>query len=306
LTAEQLSLKAEHAEFRLERTLMLALDYDPSQTALYHPEALPSLLGSMQARDELTLAVEAARLAYLRFEDIHTGRPALATLLSVQGFGQPVIFRHAATDSEGFGALRKDGSALIALRGTQIDHINEVLSDHQVVRMGWPLGAGKVHSGFANAALELWPSIETWLKQTARQRRSLTITGHGLGAAIATLLAEPVEADFLVALGSPRVGDSDFAEHVSANSRLRVARLVDCCDVVTELVPASLGFKHIHGLGYIDRFGVFQDDLSSMLIHQDQQEARFDYLARYADNAENLFLRDWADHSPINYVRAFW
>lgn len=237
---------------------MLALDYDPSQTALYHPEALPSLLGSQPARDDLTLAVEAARLAYLRFEDVHTGRPALATLLSVQGFGQPVIFRDPATDSEGFGALRKDGSALIALRGTQIDHINAVLSESQVVRMAWPLGSGKVHSGFANAALGLWPSIKKWLEETAHQRTSLTITGHSVGAAIATLLAEPANADFLVALGSPRVGDPDFTEHVSANTRLRVARLVDCCDVVTELVPASLGFEHIQGLGYIDRYGVIQ------------------------------------------------
>jgi hypothetical protein len=127
-----------------------------------------------------------------------------------------------------------------------------------------------------------------------------------LGAAIATLLAVPASADFLVTLGSPRVGDPDFTEHVSANKRLRVARLVDCCDVVTELVPASLGFGHIQGLGYIDRYGVIQGDLSPTLIHQDQQKARFDYLARYADNAENMFLRDWADHSPINYVRAFW
>lgn len=285
---------------------MLALEYDPSQTALYHPEALPSLLGTLPARDDLTLAVEASRLAYLRFEDVHTGRPALATLLSVQGFGKPVVFRHTATDSEGFGAMRKDGSALIALRGTQIDHINEVLSDDQVVRMAWPLGSGKVHSGFARAALGLWPSIENWLNETARQRTSLTITGHSLGAAIATLLAEPAGANFLVALGSPRVGDADFTEHVSANAHLRVARLVDCCDVVTELVPASLGFEHIHGLGYIDRYGIIQENLSPTLIHQDQQKARFDYLARYADNAENVFLRDWADHSPINYVRAFW
>lgn len=285
---------------------MMALEYDPSQTALYHPEALPSLLGSLPARDDLTLAVEAARLAYLRFEDVHTGRPALATLLSVQGFGKPVIFRSTATDSEGFGAMRKDGSALIALRGTQIDHINEVLSDDQVVRMAWPLGAGRVHSGFATAALELWPVIEQWLNLTARHRTSLTITGHSLGAAIATLLAEPAGADFLVALGSPRVGDPDFTEHMCVNTHLRVARLVDCCDVVTELVPASLGFEHIHGLGYIDRYGVMQDDPSPALIHQDQQKARFDYLARYADNAENVFLRDWADHSPINYVRAFW
>ncbi|MEB0043001.1 MULTISPECIES: lipase family protein [unclassified Pseudomonas] len=286
--------------------MMLALDYDPSQTALYHPEALPSLLGIVPARDDLTLAVEAARLAYLRFEDVHTGRPALATLLSVQGFAQPVIFRHPETDSEGFGALRRDGSALIALRGTQIDHIKNVISDAQVVRMAWPLGSGKVHSGLAKAALGLWPSVEKWLNETANQRTSLTITGHSLGAAIATLLAGPADADFLVALGSPRVGDRDFTEHVSANTRLRIARLVDCCDVVTELVPANLGFNHVHGLGYIDRYGVMQDDMSSALIHQDQQRARFDYLARYAGNAENVFLREWADHSPINYVRAFW
>lgn len=285
---------------------MLALAYDPSQTALFHPEAQPSIFGSVQIQDPLPLAVEAARLAYLRFDEVAADKPKLATLLAAQGFSTPTLFRHAPTDSEGFGTLREDGSALLALRGTQIDHIKDVISDVQVVRMAWPLGPGKVHSGFARAALGLWPSIQAWLNTTAQQRTSLTITGHSLGAAIATLLAEPADADFLVTLGSPRVGDHDFTEHLAANQKLRVTRLVDCCDVVTELVPASLGFDHIHGLGYIDRYGVIQESYNSTRIFQDQQKARFDYLTRYASNAENVFLREWADHSPINYVRAFW
>lgn len=285
---------------------MLALEYDPSQNALYHPEAQPSFFASVPTRDPLSLAVEAARLAYLRFEDVQSDKPILATLLCAQGFGPPVLFRHAPTDSEGFGTLRDDGSALLALRGTQIDHIKDVISGAQVVRMAWPLGPGKVHSGFAKAALGLWPLIQKWLDDTAHQRTSLTITGHGLGAAIATLLAEPARADFLVTLGSPRVGDHDFTQGLSAHKKLRIARLVDCCDVVTELVPASLGFDHVHGLAYIDRYGVMQTSFSAALIHQDQQKARFDYLTRYAHGAENVFLREWADHSPINYVRAFW
>ncbi|MGV8918767.1 MAG: lipase family protein [Pseudomonas sp.] len=284
----------------------MALDYDPSQTALFHPETQPSLFGAVPTHDDLTLAVEAARLAYLRFDEPPPGKPSLATLLAAQGFAAPTLFRHTPTDSEGFGALRQDGSALLALRGSQINHIKDVISETQVVRMRWPLGQGKVHSGFAKAALGLWPSIEHWLKSTAHRRTSLTITGHSLGAAIATLLAVPANADVLVALGSPRVGDPDFTEHLRANQRLRVVRLVDCCDVVTELVPANLGFEHVHGLGYIDRYGIRQEAFSANLIHQDQQKARFDYLTRYAVDERNVFLREWADHSPINYLRAFW
>lgn len=285
---------------------MSALEYDPSQTALYHPEAQPSVFASVPAQGDLSLAVEAARLAYLRTEESDAARLTLKITLSSQGFGQPEYFRHGPTGSEGFGTLRDDGSALIALRGTQIDRIKDLISDVQVMRMTWTLRHGQVHSGFAKAALGLWPSIQTWLDDTAHQRTSLTITGHSLGAAIATLLAEPAGADLLVTLGSPRVGDPDFTQGLAAQKKLRVMRLVDCCDVVTELVPASLGFDHVHGLGYIDHNGVLQASFSEAQILEDQEKARVDYLMRYARHPENVFLRDWADHAPINYVLAFW
>jgi len=285
---------------------MSALEYDPSQKALYHPEAHPSIFSSVPNRDDLALAVEASRLAYLRAENDGHDKVTLVAALAAQRYGQPVLFNHAPTGSEGFGTLRDDGYALLALRGTQIDRIKDLITDVQVMRVTWPLGTGEVHSGFAKAALGLWPAIHEWLEETARKRISLTITGHSLGAAIATLLALPAKANLLVTLGSPRVGDPDFIRSLSTHKNLRIARLVDCCDVVTELVPASLGFEHTTGLGYIDRHGILQTSISAEHRENDQVKARIDYLLHYAPHAENVFLRDWADHSPINYVRAFW
>jgi hypothetical protein len=87
---------------------------------------------------------------------------------------------------------------------------------------------------------------------------------------------------------------------------IAITRVVHCCDVVTELPPALLGFVHGGELIYIDRDGTRHPGAAPALIDSDRQLARLDYLARYAFRAGTLLARDLADHAPINYVRAFW
>ena len=285
---------------------MPKIAYDPRRAALYQPELGDSPLQGGSPADDAALAVEAARLAYLRFDETADARERLAATLALAGFGPPTLFEDAATDGQAYGALRADGLALLAFRGTQPDKAGDLVSDVEFVHRPWDLGDGVVHAGFRATALGLWPGVQAWLAGPAQRRQRLIVCGHSLGAAIATLLAAPAGADHLLTIGSPRVGDAVFIAALESTPGITITRIVHCCDVVTELPPAGLGFVHGGRLVYLDRDGNRHPDAAPALIDSDRQQARLDYLARYAFRAGTLLARDLADHAPINYVRAFW
>jgi len=281
-------------------------EYDPSPTALFQPERADSVFrrGAPESLD--ALAVEAARLAYLRFDQLPGDRVRLVEALALAGFGEPALFEHPATSGEGYGAMRGDGLALLAFRGTQPDRLRDLLTDAQFFLRPWDLGPGRVHAGFRAAAIGLWSQVQPWLAGAARTRARLLVCGHSLGAAVATLLAQPAGATRLVTIGSPRVGDADFVAALEGQAGLENVRFVDCCDLVTEMPPALLGFVHAAAPRYIDRAGAVAIAPSAGFIAADQLRARTEYLRRFAFRNGSLPARELADHAPANYLRAFF
>jgi hypothetical protein len=89
---------------------------------------------------------------------------------------------------------------------------------------------------------------------------SIAISGHSLGAALATLYAldnarnDQTPAPLLCTFASPRVGDSTFA---SAFNGLGLAswRLVNSPDVVPHFPPEFLGFSHVNALQLFNSSG---------------------------------------------------
>lgn len=282
----------------------MTLPYDPGRRALYRPEERPSLFTS-PAVDDLQLCTEASRLAYLRFEQSTTAREKLSDALESAGFNHELAhFIHAPTDGAGFGVMDSaTGTALLVFRGTQPDHLLDLLTNLQFFHAHWSMGTGQVHRGFKMTALGLWEQVSTWLEGPASSRSRLIICGHSLGAAIATLLAKPASANLLVTLGSPRVGDPAF---VASLAGLHSIRIVDCCDLVTTLPPDFLDYQHVGQLHYIDLNGFVQLNPSEPFMAQDQQQAAQFYDAHYKHQPENVVTRRLADHSPFNYARAFW
>ncbi|PPA02195.1 lipase [Pseudomonas sp. MWU12-2312b] len=283
---------------------MALTEYDPTSHSLLHPEDRPSLFLRGRAQSREALAIEASRLAYLRFEDFGK-RQQLCEDLALAGYSDVTTFVHVPTDGAGFGAIHIDGSALIAFRGTQADHYQDWLTNAQVALQAWKHGSGNVHTGFARTALGLWPHVEKWLKGPAKGR-DVIICGHSLGAAIATLLALPAGAQQLVTLGSPRVGDDTFAQSLKQQALLDIIRIVDCCDVVTQVPPALMGYRHVGQQNYIDRHGAINNNLTAIEIDADRIRAGWEYAQQYPPGPGIVALRDLADHAPINYARAFW
>lgn len=282
---------------------MPLIPYDASRTALYSPERHETLFEQGCNCTPTQWAIEAARLAYYRAEESESEYARLAEALACAGFAAPALFRDAATYAVG-SLHAADGSALIAFRGTQPDEIRHLATNLQAQQTDWTESGGRVHAGFAKAARSVLPQIADWLAGEGRGHSRLILAGHSLGAALATLAATVLKPALMVTVGSPRVGDADF---VAALADSHIVRLVDGCDVVTQLPPALSFYAHAGAVTYITCVdGTCVDDPAPSLIEADRGLGRARYATEHAWKAGSVLLRELADHAPINYARAFF
>jgi len=285
---------------------MASIAYDPTRRALYTPAVSPAPLfvGGGAYTDE-QLAVEAARLAYLKSEQSDSERAALSQALALLSFAPPTIFNDNASGGQAFGAFRAvDGVALLAFRGTQPDEATDIQADLTATLTRWTERAGRVHKGFASRWRALRGPIEGWLNTQCAQRSKLLLCGHSLGGALATLSASVWTPALLITIGSPRVGNEEFAKTVDVT---QAKRFVNCCDLVTQ-VPPELPSLYVHVVNktYIDRKGALHPDAETGFVNEDRMRARARYLVDEGWKVGNVVVRDLADHAPINYVRALF
>lgn len=242
------------------------------------------------------VCAECSRLAYFRFETDDRIEADLSQALALAGLTDARCFSDPGTGTQAYTAFEPAANrAYIVFRGTQPDDPSDIGTDAQAVVVDWQ-GPGKVHLGFRDAFNSTWASIETWSK--ASGAADTWITGHSLGGALATLGAALLPGAHLVNFGSPRVGDAAFAAQFAGRF---VKRYVNCCDLVTRLPPEFLGYAHVPGQIYIDRWGR-QRAMSQTEMDADMAAARLDYLINESWRFGNAGVRDFADHTAVNYV----
>lgn len=282
---------------------MPGIPYDASRAALDTPQLRATVFVAGTAYDDVMLSVELARLAYVQYEDGGAELDRLKDALSRVRCDDVALSEDAATGTQGYGASRStDGLYVLAFRGTEPTQLTDLGTDLEFSLTDWTEKAGRVHKGFACAARSIFASLNQWLEQTQAARKRLIVTGHSLGAAFATLYASVISPDKVVTIGSPRVGDAEF---VATLVGIDMTRLVDCCDVVTELPPELGGYVHAGVAAYLTRDSVIAASTDPDFVRADRFAARADYLRDYAWKPGNELLRDLADHAPINYVRCF-
>ncbi len=111
---------------------------------------------------------------------------------------------------------------------------------------------GKIHVGFKHEINKLWEKISKSLHDVS----NVYITGHSLGAAMATIAASRLQtkALSLITFGSPRVGDKTFVD----NLKVPHYRVQNNCDDVTKVPLYLMGFRH-HGTHmYMNYYGQFR------------------------------------------------
>jgi len=166
-------------------------------------------------------------------------------------------------DAQGY-LLKSANEYVLSFRGTQSK--GDVLADLKA-RMKTESSGGCVHRGFKEELDKLWPTIEKSLKQIDL----LYVTGHSLGAAMATLAASRIQKKViaLITFGSPRVGTKEFV------NSLNVAhyRVQNNCDDVTKVPLLIMGYRHHGTHKYMNFYGEFRN-LSSWQRIKDMIRSR--------------------------------
>lgn len=150
---------------------------------------------------------------------------------------QPLAFG----SSEGFVAS-DDRTVVISFRGTQ--GIRDIITD----TLGFPafMKGGVVHHGFSRAIGSIYKSaIESAKKQGAldkRQKKTVWVTGHSLGGAIACGFSmeaskeKKLEVDGIVTFGQPLVMSTSLCQFMLDQYGSRYLRVVNGVDPITTLV----------------------------------------------------------------------
>lgn len=173
--------------------------------------------------------------------------------------GEPWSVRVFDADPTLAVLLLSESVAVLAFRGTRVAAFPDLLSPNAInlqdlttdfsVHLG-PPPPGKVHGGFVKAYDDFW-NIHRREILDLTTHRSLFLTGHSLGAAIATVAARDLQLiRALYTFGSPTVGDPDFARGFQAIG-LPIYRFVDEHDLVTTVPLPEMGYRHVGDILHI-------------------------------------------------------
>jgi triacylglycerol lipase len=261
---------------------------------------------------------EAALLAYADegFARGQFGRAGLGEVLFVSKAGNQCYL----AESRDF--------VIAAFRGTQVPKpgatTDPVLGFEETVRDF--LADGKfrlvesapgrfVHAGFKGALDSIWSDLEPRLLEHARARRPIWMTGHSLGAALATLAADRLgDVQGLYVFGSPAVGDRTFADAFPVNA----FRIVHHRDIVARVPPfgsrpdkAQSDYVHVGVLKFIDGEGRLRDEAggTESILGLTQEAIRSLFRLSSTRRLAGLLgvaREPFDDHAPLYYALRSW
>jgi len=208
-----------------------------------------------------------------------------------------------------------DKFAIIAFRGSEIwkrkekFDFNKILADLKAdvdIRLtDWP-GGGKVHRGFKEALDEVWLDLAVHIRQLDDKGCKIWITGHSLGAALATLAADRYgNVQGVYTFGSPRVGDGVFKKNFDAEAY----RIVNNQDIATRVPPPGW-YKHVGDIKFIDHEG----NIHNHIIEKEglANQPRDELYGQENPNPPNkrgsvsLIPASFKDHVPLLYAIHLW
>lgn len=171
------------------------------------------------------------------------------------GFVPVYSVNDTAHDTQGYVGYDSSKSAIVvSFRGSEsiqnwISNLDAILTDYP------PCSGCRVHKGFYRAEQSSVNAVISEVK-TLKQKYpsySVVVTGHSLGAALATLVSVDLKAAGLgpvrvFTFGSPRVGNTEFAEWYSATIADH-SRVTHHKDLVVHS-PMHERFTHVNGEWY--------------------------------------------------------
>lgn len=229
--------------------LQLARNYFKGKDNLLSPPIMRAAYSDRMA----WILASLAELAYDRFEDGEAAYELFVAKLEGGGFKLIESFHAPETDTQAFLAESSEGYAVLAFRGTEVARRQDMLIDAQATRVS--VLEGRIHSGFRNA----YDSVAKKIEKSVLKLKDipLYVTGHSLGAALATVATQRLEHNLKIremiaacyTFGSPRVGDN----HYDIEFKSPIYRVVNTTDVVTVIPLLAMGYIHIGDIRYLGR-----------------------------------------------------
>ncbi|EJT73606.1 hypothetical protein GGTG_07462 [Gaeumannomyces tritici R3-111a-1] len=183
-------------------------------------------------------------------------------------------FAGRITDILGFLAEDPDSQTLtVSIRGSRTiqNFITDVIFRAQAADREFCAGC-TVHAGFMYAHQEIVARVRAAVADALDEypNHRVRVTGHSLGGAVATLLGATLRrrgvACDIYTYGAPRVGNEAFVRWVDAQDNGRLLRLTHYNDLVPQLPPIFLNYRHTSpelwlGSGPVNRNGYLPGDM---------------------------------------------
>ena len=248
---------------------------------------------------DLTFAEQSALFA--RFSNLAYEKPEDAKKLFVKaGFDDVMYYGNSGSNAY---VIESKDDVVVICRGTEVKEWNDIKADLSIALVPSRTGIGRVHRGFRTYTDKIWEPIKSHIKNI--NGRQLWLTGHSLGAAMATLMARRCVLDtslptpVLFTYGSPRVGDRIYIDEF--NTHITHHRWVNDGDIVTK-VPFAPLYYHCGVMHHIDKSG-------KVTVNFDRKISWGRVLSLLLPHGLiKLIMGDAQDHSSVRYTEklTYW
>lgn len=223
-----------------------------------------------------------AHIASITYED------AKAAKSKFKALGYSIVEFFDIDNAQAYLLKGSDGVHVLSFRGTEVSEPSDILADIKAGKNIEAVG-GKIHVGFKTEINKLWPVLEKAVANIDK----LYVTGHSLGAAMATIASGRMQSKVLalVTFGSPRVGNKEYVACLTFPHY----RVQNNCDDVTKVPFMLMGFVHYGIHVYMDYHGKFK----SLTPWQQVKDMILSRAKAYIKGQK--FLGAY-DHSMVNYI----
>ncbi len=217
-------------------------------------------------------------------------------------------FQFISRDETQCFIMSTDSTTIVSFRGTEINP-KDIISDINALQR--PSFGGEVHEGFLNAFDDVKAEVlRVVAEELQNNNRTLWVTGHSLGGALATVataefLENKLNVQGVYTFGQPRVGNKTFARRYDSNLPERHFRFVNNNDIVTRVPPEKICIKDINlEYHHVGKEVLIKAD-KSIVVDPSSFTKTFDRVRGRVEAAVDGDYTDGiSDHSMSNYVEA--
>lgn len=237
----------------------------------------------------------------------YAASPAEHVSFRKTAFNDCARFFSRKTGADGFVTSDAE-NVVVAFRGTEepLDAVTDAslaLTDTEF---------GRVHAGFWKSVESVWNHVIKHVERRRTNEQTLWITGHSLGAAMASIAALRLSTTIppfqVVTFGQPRTGGASFAKKLRA-ARIRQFRFVNNDDIVPTIPPRAIPlgippefYEHVGDLHFFDADGKLHDQPDGELGVLSALLSAVNSVSGNDAEARRIVTRGIRDHAMERYV----